>query len=575
MLFDALTMACVADELRHTVLGGRVQRVLLVDNLSVGLEIYAAQQRYYLLASAHAELGRLVLSSEKLRRGADRETGLLLALRKYARGAILAEIEQPPFERVLRLQLDHRQWGCSDLVVEIMGRHSNIILVDGTGRVLDAIKRVPPEMSPARPVLPGRTYEMPPPQAKLSPADLTEYRLRQILANQEPATQVWQALVRGLSGTSPLLAREATYRALGHARAKVDQVERINPLLESIRDLLAPLEDQGQWEPTVAQEDGELVAYAPYRITHRGQPEAMPSISRAIECFTEAVASGDPYAAAKRPVREALERARGRLERRRQALERSLADAEAATQWRQWGEWILAYAHTIAPGQEELIADTGDGALLVIPLQPDRSAVDNAQAYFARYRKAQRAAAEVPGRLREATLALRDLEQLEVDLKLAASRPEVHEVREALLERGHVPPKTRRRRAPLARTEPLSLESPDRLTVVVGRNSRQNDQITFRLARGDDLWFHAQGVPGAHVIVRRGGQEVPNTTIRRAAELAAHFSPLRDEADAIVVYTERRHVRRVPGAAPGLVTYQHEGTIRVVPKGPLPGEVGD
>jgi predicted ribosome quality control (RQC) complex YloA/Tae2 family protein len=559
MFFDALTMACVADELRRTVLGGRIQRVLLADNLSVGLEIYAAHQRHYLLASAHAELGRLLLSSDKLRRGMDKETGLLLLLRKYARGAILAGIEQPPFERVLRLELDHPEWGCSDLIVEIMGRHSNVILVDGTGRVLDAIKRVTPEMSPMRPVLPGRPYEMPPPQAKLAPTDLTEYRLRQILEDQEPATQIWQALVRGLLGTSPLLAREVAYRALGHARATVARVERISPLLEVIRGLLAPLEGQGGWQPTVALEDGVPVAYAPYPITHWGAPQAMPSISQAIERYTEAVASADPYAAAKHPVREALERARGRLE---------------ADQWRQWGEWILAYAHTVAPGQEELVADTGNGELLVIPLAPDRSAVDNAQAYFARYRKAQRAAEEVPARLREAMLALRDLEQLETDLELAASRPEIHEVREALIERGHLLAKTRRRRAPLPRSEPLALESPDGLALLVGRNSRQNDQVTFRLASSDDLWFHAQGVPGAHVVVRRGGQQIPAATIRRAAELAAYFSPLRDHADVTVVYTERRHVRRVPGAAPGLVTYRHEGTIRVVPKGPSPRDVG-
>ncbi len=575
MFFDALTMACVADELRGTVLGGRVQRVLLADNLSVGLEIYAAHQRHYLLASAHAELGRLLLSSEKLRRGVDKETGLLLLLRKYVRGGILAEIEQLPFERVLRLEFDHPEWGCSSLMVEIMGRRSNVVLVDGAGRVLDAIKRVTPEMSPVRPVLPGRPYEMPPPQAKLSPADLTEYRLRQILADQEPSTQVWQALVRGLSGTSPLLAREVTYRALGHARATVARVERITPLLEAMRELLAPLQGEEAWQPTLALEDGEPVAYAPYRITHRGEPKAMPSISRAIEGYTEAVSSGDPYAAAKRPVREALERARGRLERRRQALERSLAEAEAADQWRQWGEWILTYGHTVAPGQLELVAETGEGEPLVIPLEPDLSAVDNAQAYFSRYRKAQRAAEAVPARLREAMLALRDLEQLEADLELAASRPEVHEVRETLIERGHLPAKKRQRWAPLPRSEPLALESPDGLTLVVGRNSRQNDQVTFRLAKSDDLWFHALGVPGAHVIVRRGGQEVPTATIDRAAELAAYFSPLREEADVTVVYTERRHVRRVPGAAPGLVTYRHEGTIRVQPKGPSPREVDD
>jgi predicted ribosome quality control (RQC) complex YloA/Tae2 family protein len=566
MFFDALTMACVADELRSTILGGRVQQVLLPDNLSVGLEIYAQGQRHYLLASAHAQLGRLLLSSEKLRRGVDKETGLLLLLRKYARGATLSAIEHPPFERVVHLALDHPHEGCSQLVIEVMGRHSNIILVDAGNQVLDAVKRVGPQMSSKRPILPNHPYTPPPPQAKLSPSDLTEYRLRQILAGGEAGTQVWQALVRGLCGMSPLLAREIAFRALGRPRATIAQVEWLTPLLETIGEMLAPL-DAGHWQPTVILEGDQPVVYAPYPVTHRGEPEPVPTISQAIEDYTTAVASADPYAAAKRPIREAIAAARTRLERRREALERSLNTAAEADQWRRYGEWILAYVHLITPGQTELLADTGAGEPLRIPLDPGLSAVDNAQACFARYRKAQRAAADVPARLKATKLALRDLEQLETDLELGANRPEIDEVRAALIDAGHL--RAKRGGPPKGpRSQPLSLTSPDGFAILVGRNSRQNDQVTFRRAKGEDWWFHARGVPGAHVIVRSEGQMLPSDTIRRAAELAAYFSRLREEPDAVVHYTQRRHVRRIPGAAPGLVTYSHEQTIRVTPSGP-------
>jgi predicted ribosome quality control (RQC) complex YloA/Tae2 family protein len=566
MFFDALTMACVADELRTTLLGGRVQQVLLPDPLSVGLEIYAQHQRHYLLASAHADLGRLLLASEKLRRGVEKETGMLLLLRKYVRGAILSTIEQPPFERILHLALDHPEWGATELVVEVMGRHSNVILVGAGSRVLDAVKRVGPHMSPTRPILPGQPYVPPPPQAKLSPRDLTEYRLQQILAADEESEQVWQVLVRGLQGMSPLLARELAFRALGHPRAIVAQVERIAPLLEAIQELLSPLAG-GQWQPTLVLEQGEPVAYAPYPVTHRGKPQPMTSMSRAIEVYTAAAASADPYAAAKRPVREAIARARARLEHRRAALERSLQEAAEADQWRQWGEWILAYAHTVTPGQTEVVAETGDGEPLHIPLDPDRSAVDNAQAYFTRYRKAQRAVEGGPARLKETHLALRDLEQSETDLDLAASRPEIDEVRAALVDAGHVRAK-RAKSSRAAHSQPLSLTSPDGFAILVGRNSRQNDEVTFRRASGDDWWFHARGVPGSHVIVRAAGQEMPGSTIERAAELAAYFSRSRNEPDVVVDYTQRRHVRRIPGAAPGLVTYSQELTLRAIPRGP-------
>ena len=565
MFFDALTLACVADELRATILGGRVQQALLPDSLSAGLEIYAGHQRCCLLASAHAETGRLVLASDKLRRGSDTETGLLVLLRKYLRGSILSAIEQPPFERILRLTFDHPEWGASTLVIEIMGRHSNVILVGADSRVLDAVKRVGPRVSAARPLLPGQSYAPPPPQAKLAPSDLTEYRLQQILAGSEPGAQLWQALVGGLKGISPLLAREIARRAVGHPRATVGQVECLAPLCETISRLLAPLET-GQWQPSVVVEEGRAVAYAPYPVTHRGQSEPVQSMSQAIERYISAVADVDPYAGARRPVRQAIAEARTRLERRRQALERAQDQAEGADRLREWGKWILTYAHTIIPGQTELVADTGDGELLRIPLDPDRSPADNAQAYFSGYRKGQRAGEGGPTRLEQVDLALRDLDQLETDLDLAASRPEIDLVREALVEADYLQP-GKKRAVKATHNGPLSVTSPDGFTILVGRNSRQNDEVTFRRAEGDDWWFHARGAPGAHVVVRAARRDLPPATIQRAAELAAHFSRLRGEAQAQVDYTRRRHVRRIPGAAPGLVTYSREQTIRVEPRG--------
>jgi predicted ribosome quality control (RQC) complex YloA/Tae2 family protein len=566
MVFDALCMACIADELRQQILGGRVQQVLIPDKLSVGLEIYAQHRRHYLMASAHAEWGRVLLASEKLRRGEGKPTGLLFLLRKYARGAHLSAIEQPPFERILRLEFDHPEWGCSELILEVMGRHSNIILVDASGRVLDSVKRVSQQLSRKRPILPGRAYTPPPPQPKLPPAELTEHRLREILSGQEPGTQVWQALVGGLRGISPLLAREICFRALGQPRSKMNQVERLTPLLDAIGELLAPLEE-GQWLPTIVREGDRPAVYAPYPVTHRGEPQPMESMSQAIEVCVAAVTGLDPYAAAKRPLREGIAAARARIERRRKAVQSSMAQATHAQQWREWGDWILTYAHAIEPRQKELVIEPGDSEVLIIPLDPAKSAVENAQVYFSRYRKAQRAAQDGPARLEEVTLALQDLEQIETDLDLASSRPEIEEVRAMLVEAGYL---RRKQGKPVKgpSSRPLSLTSPDGLIILVGRNSRQNDEVTFQRARGDDWWFHARGVPGAHVIVRAQGQPLSPDTIRCAAELAAYFSRSRGEPNVAVDYTRRRRVRRIRGAAPGLVSYAGEQTVRVTPRGP-------
>jgi predicted ribosome quality control (RQC) complex YloA/Tae2 family protein len=371
---------------------------------------------------------------------------------------------------------------------------------------------------------------------------------------------------------SPLLAREIAFRAQGHPRAKIGSIERLTPLLQVIAELLSPLQS-GSWQPTVVLVDGEPEAYAPYPIKHLGEPKPMPTISRAIEAYFYRVASAhavdgaDPYAAAKRPVREAISSARTRLERRRASLVRSLNEAAKVDRWRQWGEWILAYAHTIARGDKELVADTGTGEVLHIPLDPGLSPADNAQAYFDRYRRAQRAARRTPQRLEELDLALQDLDQLETDLELVANRPEINQIRRILIEEGYL--RSGKARSPRTdRKAPLSLVAHDGSTILVGRNSRQNDQVTFRQAKAEDWWFHARGVPGAHVIVRSQGQPLSPETVRQAAGVAAYFSRLRDEPDVPVDYTQRRHVRRIPGAAPGLVTYSQEQTIRVRPQGP-------
>ncbi len=567
MYFDALTLACVADELRRTVLGGRVQKVLLPDSLSVGLEIYAQQQRHQLIASAHAEVGRIHLSTEKPRRGVDKELSLVVLLRKYVRGARVSQIQQPPYERILRLQFEHPEWGLSELVVEVMGRHSNIILVDGGGRVLDAVKRIGSQISSVRPILPAQPYQPPPAQEKLAPADLTEYRLREIL-EADPGAPIWKALVQGLRGISPLLAREIAFRAMGHPRAPASAVDRVSPLLQAIEELLAPLET-GMWQPTIVLEEGRAVVYAPYPLTHRAEPLPVPSISEAIERFVTDQASADPYLAAKRPIREVLHAARARLQRRQAALKEQLDQAAEADTMRLWGEWILAYAHTVRPGDTELLADTGEGESLRIPLDPAKTASDNAQTYFGRYRKAQKAVEGGPARLREVTLQLDDLDQLETDLELAASRPDIDSVRAACMEAGYLRSRKRKESRTVA-SQPLSLTSPDGLTVLVGRNSRQNDEVTFRRADSDDWWFHARGVPGAHVIVRSGAQELPPATLRYAAGLAARFSKHHREPDVAVDYTRRRYVRRIPGAAAGLVTYSNERVIRVSPHDPDP-----
>lgn len=579
MYIDALTLAAVAAELREAALGGRVQRVVRPSELSLGLEIYRGE-RHQLLVSAEPRSARMLLSSHRLRRGTETPSPFELLLRKHVRGARLVDVRQPHLERVLVLDFAGEE-GERSLVCEIMGRYSNLILLDAAGVILDAAKRVPPSVNRYRSVLPQGEYVPPPPQDKEDPLLLTPGILGRLLAAAD-APALWRRLTATVAGVSPIVAREIVHRALGRADAPASALrpEHLGPLVEAARELFALLET-GAWAPCVAYEDAEErvpVAYAAYALTQYPAHERVPTMSAAIEAVLAAEGSVDPYRSARerlvRLVDDRIARVMGRIA----SLQESLGSEEEMEELLARGNAILAMAWAIAPGQTEIEVDAEllgrppDGEPVRIPLDGRLSAAENAQELFRRYRKLQAAAAGVPALIRKAELERDYLRQLRTDAALATDRAGLDAVEGELREAGHAPPggaaaPGRRTRA-ADRQGPLTLRAPDGTWIVAGRNSRENDEVTFRIAAPDDLWLHAHGVPGSHVVIRSGGAEVDEETLRRAAGLAAYLSAAREEPRVQVDYTQRRHVRRIRGARPGMVTYRQEETLVVSPEPP-------
>jgi predicted ribosome quality control (RQC) complex YloA/Tae2 family protein len=558
MYCDALTVSALVDELRDKLIGGRVQRVLMADPLTVGLEFYAHPERRYLILSAQPEQGgRAHLVSYKLRRGVASASPLLLRLRKHARGAHLTAVEQPPAERILRLTLEGRQ-GTVVLIAELMGRLSNIIVIEEDTTILECVKHIPRRQNRYRVLLPGHPYVPPPPQQKLEWAALTAGRLNKGLQEQHDEL-LWKRLVGAVRGVSPLLAREVVFRATGDAQAPTTAVERVLAELQRLLQLPAT----GEWEPTVALQGSEVVAFAPYALTHYARYERHESISQAMEAFYMQQLGADPYAAARRKVQDRIDRQKERQEQKRQALLRAQPSEERLTMLRQKGELLLAHASQIQPSQETLIVPYQPGeAELHIALDPAKSAVENAQRYFRQYEKAKSAAQEVPRRLADVDRTLDYLEQLATDLALAEDQPGIAEVEAALAAAGFAP---QERKRPAPRSTPLRIVSEDGFVILVGRNSWQNEELTFRLAQADDMWLHAQGVAGAHVVIRTEGRDVPRRTLLEAAELAAQHSAAREERSVRVDYTLRKNVRRPKGGQPGQVSYRGQKTLVVRP----------
>lgn len=567
MYFDSLTTAAVADELRQNTVGGRVQRIVQIDPLSLGFEIFADRVRHQLLVSADPTYPRLYLTDFRVRRGIEGATAILQLARKYLAGARLIRVEHPPFERLLSLTFSGPE-GDTRLIVELIERRANLILVRGN-HILDAVQRVGPEMNRYRTVLPGQSYTPPPAQAKLDPTDVTEITVRELLASAEPSRMIWRILVSGVAGISPLFAREVVFRATGDAKAKASTCARITPLLDALLDSLIPYWDH-EWTPTVVTgPDGYTTAFAPYPLTHLGRPEPVDSISLALARYYEPLLGTAPYQAAKTPLREAIEAALQRINRRRDSLLRQAPDSATLEALRKKGELILTYSSSISAGQTELRAQYDpDQPPLVISLDPTVSPVSNAQACFRDYEKGKRAAADVPRRVATADLEIAHLNQLSADLELAENWPDIDEVRDALSTAGYL------RGAQPARPRgrsggPVRIVSEEGVTILVGRNSRQNEEVTFKHALPGDLWLHARGIPGGHVVIKSAGQPVPDKTVHQAAALAAWYSAAREETIVPVDVVPRRRVRRMTGerAKRGMVTYSGEETIRVRPAG--------
>jgi predicted ribosome quality control (RQC) complex YloA/Tae2 family protein len=587
MYFDALTLAAVADELRATILGGRVQRVRLPSPLSVALEIYTPGQRHHVLLSAHPQWTRAHLSVAKPSRGVERDTPLLLLLRKYVVGGRIVAIEQPATERVLLLSIakgasarntstyvaseEHESPSFAEdedileplrceLIIEAMERRANIILVGDDNIIMESARHITPRMS-RRSVQPHEPYELPPAQDKRDPRHATTEGIRALLAG-DTQPPLWRALVGAYRGLSPLAAREAAFRATGQADAPLAPDLPWAQVAATVYELWS-----APWQPCLVFEAGAPAAFAPYALTHLAPFEPQPSISAALDLFYTAHEQLSGHEQRRAAVRGLLAEAHERLDRQRRLLAEELARARNLERLRWEGEMIYGFLHTIEPGQTALEVEGHN-----IALDPAHTPVENAQTRFHAYDKAKSALAGVPELLAATEARLAGLDETLALLELAEGFEAIEGIAREAVEQGYLKVPAQGRKQPRARRlPPLRIESSDGYPIYVGRSAGQNEQVTFKIAAPEDLWLHAHGIPGAHVVIKSGGRAVPEQTLLEAAELAAYFSKGRGEVGVDVEIARRALVRRVPGGPLGLVTYRAERAVRVAPRAPHTG----
>lgn len=582
MHYDALTTAAMAAELKQLLAGGRVQTLLAADEHSLGLEVYAQGVRRQLLLAAPANAARVHLVEHKLRRGVEKETPLLLLARKYLRDAALTGITQPdPYERTLHLTFQHKQHGATTLVAELIGRRPNLLLLGPGGRILDCLHRHAGENG-GRLLLPGKAYAPPPAQAKLPPLDdgRPDY-YEQLAAVLAAPGKLAKALVAAVGGLSPTAAREATWRATGDGDAPAASAN-VLALAAALQSLWAPL-STGGWQPGLLYEHGEVVGFTAYTAHASGEFKPTDTLSEAVAAYYAAaqgqpnsrragetgdrspVQAADAYAAPRAEVAALLQGARRGVQRRLDALAGDEPPPGAAERLRTQAEWLLALSSSVTPGQTQLEAPLEDGTL-VIEIDAALGPVEQAQRLFRRAGKLQRAAIFIPQRRAELQQDLALLDQLALDLARAANQPEIAAVGRELAAAGLIatPAGGKKPRTP-ATGGLLRVRSRQGLEIIVGRNARQNESVTFDEAHPEDLWLHARHVPGAHVVIRSGGQTPDDETIRLAAQWAAYHSGARGDAAVDVTVTRKRWVTRAPGGKLGQVLVKQEEQVVTAP----------
>lgn len=570
MNIDGLSLRPLVAELDKRLAGARIDKISQPDKFRLGVWLRQPGENIALLLSASPDSAAAWLPAALPENPAVPPSFCML-LRKHLEDGRVASVTQHGLDRVVTFAIDTRgERGLivtKQLVLEIMGKHSNIILVQD-GLILDAIRRVGFGISRVRQVLPRRPYALPPGQPRADLLATEPNAFVAALRQSHGPLGLAKAIVAAAEGVGPVTAREIAWRAglpADHPVAALDDADA-GALAEAVASIAAPLA-AGETRPTVAlsADGGKLLALAAFPPEHlAGDLRPFPAMTAAVEYAANF--QGQPVNPEKTLLQKLIVQETARLARKETILAAELADADEADKYRIYGDILMANLHAVPAGASQTtLPNLYDDAAapLAIPLDPLLSPVANAKRHYARYNKAKRAQQSLAAQLAECRADLAYLDSVAVALDQAAVLDEINEVRQELVHGGYIKEKTRRRPVPPA--APLAAAAPDGTAILIGRNNRQNDLVTFKHAGPDDLWLHTKDIPGSHVILKCAGREPAPEALAAAAMLAAYFSKARASATVPVDYTRRRHVKKPAGAKPGFVIYDHQKTVYVTP----------
>ena len=540
MSFDGFFLHHMVEELRRELVNGRIQKINQPFEQELVLQIRSNRQSHRLLLSAHPVFGRIQLTQTTFENPAQPST-FIMVLRKYLQGALIESIEQVENDRIVEMTVsnkneigDHIQ---ATLIIEIMGKHSNILLVDKSShKILEVIKHVGFSQNSYRTLLPGSTYIAPPSTESLNPFTIKDEKLFEILQTQETTAKNLQSLFQGLG------------------RDTVNELENIlvSDKLSTFRNFFSQ-----ETKPCLTETSFSPVPFA----NQVGEP--FTSLSNLLDTYYKDKAERDRV---KQQASELIRRVENELQKNRHKLkkqEKELLATDNAEEFRQKGELLTTFLHQVPNDQDQVILDNYyTNQPITIALDKALTPNQNAQRYFKRYQKLKEAVKYLTDLIEETKATILYLESVETVLNQAGLE-EIAEIREELIQTGFI--RRRQREKIQKRKKPEQYLASDGKTIIyVGRNNLQNEELTFKMARKEELWFHAKDIPGSHVVI--SGNLDPSDEVKTdAAELAAYFSQGRLSNLVQVDMIEVKKLNKPTGGKPGFVTYTGQKTLRVTP----------
>ncbi len=571
MALDGIVIANVIYELRETILGGRINKIAQPEKDELLLTIKGnAREPYKLLLSAGAGLP-LIYLTEHNKPSPLTAPNFCMLLRKHLNSAKILDITQPGLERIVNFKIEHMDelgdLRIKYLIVELMGKHSNIIFCDDQMVILDSIKRINQFVSSVREVLPGRNYFIPETMEKLDPLKVS-YEEFQSGVISKPLS-IGKALFTGLTGISPLIANEICCRAsidAGESTSTLNEASGFH-LFRSFERLMEEVKEH-HFQPNIVLKEGAPVEFSSVPLTcyEGSEVQSYSSASAMLEAYyaTKNIITRNRQKSA--DLRKVVSNAIDRAGKKYDLQLKQLKDTEKRDKYKIFGELITTYGYTLEPGAKELHAvNYYDNEEITIPLDPTITPMENAKHYFEKYNKLKRTYEALASLIKETEDELIHLESIRTALDIASDENDLTELKRELMEYGYVKRKiadrslrSDKKKNPgksSPKSKPLHYLSSDGFHMYVGKNNYQNDELTFQFAEGGDWWFHAKKLPGSHVIVKAGGAELPDRTFEEAGRLAAHYSGAGNADKVEIDYTLRKNVKKPAGGKPGFVVY--------------------